>query len=62
MMNGSTTARIREVPTDSPLISRKWLLDNGAHEVELIDDSDAGWSHYCASLLHANRQPTGTTK
>lgn len=46
----STTRRVLEVSVTHLLEVRKWLLENGAHEVELIDASETTWEKYCKSL------------
>jgi hypothetical protein len=47
---GKTTRRIKQVEPDSKLVKERYLLDNGAHEVVLVDSSEATWEAYCKEI------------
>ena len=43
--------RLKALPTTSALEARRWLLSSGAHEVELIDDSEETWLRFCQETV-----------
>lgn len=47
----ATMTRIREVKPRSQLVKREWICANGSREVELHDDTEAGWERYCAEVV-----------
>ncbi len=47
---GHTTRRIKQVESDSKYVIERYLLDNGAHEVVLVDQSEATWEAYCKDI------------
>lgn len=53
--NERTTRRIVRVEPDSTLVVERWLLDNGAHEVVLVDSSEETWEKYCKEIASCKR-------
>ncbi len=47
---GRTLRRIARVEPDSALVVERYLLDNGSHEVVLVDDTEETWEKYCREL------------
>lgn len=43
-----------EVPTTHPLEVRRFKMPNGAHYVELVDESEATWEKYAKDLAKRN--------
>jgi hypothetical protein len=44
--------RIKSLPIRFPQYEKEvWLLENGATEAVLVDESETTWENYCAAIV-----------